>query len=260
MSNKKAATTTCAVTGLSNAKRAALLFDQIALIAPLEDRDGPSNEVVANYPKEIVFLVFNSSYLKHAENRWTLPVALTALQDQGYRFIPISGSHEIIDNIFPFGSHAAYQASLDSIPMILDEENEWSQIIDFRKDKDSLRMYRSFHKWINSCMQATSADEAIDIIGTKLDQYEWAIRKHGLKTVIGSVSVILDADSLAKIIVGASTTGLFGGPLWAAITSGLLVGGQVAMQVANKQVDLQDIKRGENSEIAYLYKIKEKFE
>jgi hypothetical protein len=93
----------------------------------------------------------------------------------------------------------------------------------------------------------------VDVIGKKVSDYEWAIRKHGLKTVTGAISTLGNPQYFGKVAAAAGIAGTFAGPVWAAIAGGLMLTSEIAVTVANRMIDLRDIKLGKDSEIALLY-------
>ncbi len=115
--------------------------------------------------------------------------------------------------------------------------------------------------WLDTEMVGKSISYVSDAIATRLDGYEWALKKHGIETVTGAVSDLLDYRFLAS--AGSVVGGLLAGGLWAGAGTGLaeLVGagiviGKAAVSVVNKRVDLADRKRGEGSEVAFVHELK----
>ncbi len=46
---------------------------------------------------------------------------------------------------------------------------------------------------------------------------------------------------------------MMAGPVWGAVAGGLLIGADVATWVANRAIELEDVYRGDDSEIAIIY-------
>jgi len=109
------------------------------------------------------------------------------------------------------------------------------------------------HRWLHDGLGAGSVTEATDILQLKLDAYQWAIKKHGFRTITGALQSILDSRHLAAIAGGAGLGTMMAGPVWGAVAGGLLVGTNVATWVANRAIELEDVYRGNDSEIAIIY-------
>jgi hypothetical protein len=151
------------------------------------------------------------------------------------------------------GESKAYRAALDGLDIIDEKSLTLEQVNEFRGDAEARRKYRELHRWLNSGLQAASVEEAGDILHGKLDAYDWAIRKHGLKTVTGALHTLLDSRQLAAIAGGTGLGAMMAGPVWGAVAGGLLVGANVATWLADRATELEDVRRGQDSEIAIIY-------
>jgi hypothetical protein len=151
------------------------------------------------------------------------------------------------------GDSVAFVAAMSMIPEVAEQHLSWDQIREFRDDSDALRKYRALKSWLQTAINAKTLSEAEDIIAQKLENYEWAIRKHGLRTVTGGLAAVLASDSLASIAAGAGIAALLHRPIWALISTGLIAGTKAALWVAERKIDLRDVKYGPNSEVALLY-------
>ncbi len=160
---------------------------------------------------------------------------------------------------FPIGAKIAYEAALLNLPLVDATQTSWHQVIEFRKDSRAKGTYRDLRLWLTHGIEANSVQEATDIIGQKIADYEWAIRKHGLKTFIGTFSCVFDLkQSLATTAVSAAAATI-GGPIWAAIASGAMLSGQIAAQIAEQKIELSQIRRDKDREIALLYDAQKSF-
>ena len=120
----------------------------------------------------------------------------------GFHVVPVYDHQRQFLMDFPSGGQTAYQAALANLPDVVEENATWDQILDFRKDKDAVRKYRALRLWLHDSLHARSLEEATDIICLKVEDYEWALRKHGFKTATGAISSILDWKGLTAIIGG----------------------------------------------------------
>ena len=178
---------------------------------------------------------------------------------KGYNVIPLYGISEQFQAEFTPGLQIAYEASFREISIVSPEPLTVEHVFDFREDAEAVRQYRSLHLWLHDGLKAESVEQATAIIFQKLEAYEWAIKKHGLKTVTGALSAILDSEALIAIAGGVSLAALLSGPIWAALVGGLLACSQSIVWVAKRQIDLEDTKRGQNSEVALFYTMKRVF-
>jgi hypothetical protein len=97
-----------------------------------------------------------------------------------------------------------------------------------------------------------------DEIAVRLEQYEWSIRKHGLKTVLGSISRALDGQYLIGASAVGSSAVIAGHPILGLLASAGLVVGKVAVSLAEDLLEYRDTERGVNSEVAWVYEARKR--
>jgi hypothetical protein len=146
-------------------------------------------------------------------------------------------------------------AALEQIPVAIDSELSWEQVADFRRDSEAQRKYRELHFWLEHGMNAKSKSHATDIIEQKIGDYRWAIRKHGIKTRIEVISSIFALSSIVPTAGGIVSNAAAHDPLYGALAGGGLVIAGVTAWAAKRNLELEDIKRGPNREVAYLYEL-----
>lgn len=176
----------------------------------------------------------------------------------GFYVTPVFSSQIACDTVFPPGDSRTYQAVFNNLPLVSNDIS-WEQVLEFRKDSIACGHYRELRIWLNDALKTKSVTEATDIIGQRIDKYEWAIKKHGLETLTGSLKILLDSKYVAAITTGAGIAGLVGGPIWALVAGGSLALGKVAIWISERLIELEDIKRSRYSEVALIYEIKRKF-
>ena len=100
--------------------------------------------------------------------------------------------------------------------------------------------------------------EATGILGKKLDDYEWAIRKHGLKTTMAALAHILDPKAVTAVAADAGAAGSLARPVGAAIAGGLVLSSRVVTWLVDRRIALQDVKQGKDSEVAIIYEARKR--
>lgn len=275
---------TQAIAWPENCKRAALLFDRLSVVNVADARQIPA-EVLSNTPSiahhrtdygnEVV--VHGCPLPPHEAKRAVRGVIDVTYDDEEVDFSSLlAASISVFCAIwarrghpismmfptelafaahFPSGNSLVYQAALHNLPEIIEDATPWQQILDFRNDEDALRKYRALRLWLES-LKAESVAQAADIIAQKIEDYEWALHKHGMKTAIGGLSSILDSKAIATIAGGAGVAGLMTGPVGSAIAAGAIIVGKVAVWLAERKLEEQEIKRGPGSEIAIICEAK----
>lgn len=160
---------------------------------------------------------------------------------------------------FPKGRQMTFQAALNNLPVVSEQETSWEQIVEFRRDAEAKRKLRDLRLWLETGLKADSVDQAVQLIEQKLDDYQWALHKHGLKTVTGALSQILEPTKSAQLAVASVSGALLGGPVWAAVTASLVLASQIAVWAAERAIDYKDLERGTHREVAFIYEARKKF-
>ncbi len=154
------------------------------------------------------------------------------------------------------GKHDVVVASISDLGLVDEDQLSWEQVLEFRKDTEARNKYRRLIHWLDKDMVDKSQGFITDEIAQKLEDYEWAIEKHGLKTRLGKIYDVLDG----KFLMGAAGAGgpfiLADHPTLGILISAGIVLGKVAVKLTENCVDLKDIERGTNSEIAFIHEIK----
>ncbi|MFN8581365.1 MAG: hypothetical protein U0163_10365 [Gemmatimonadaceae bacterium] len=160
---------------------------------------------------------------------------------------------------FSEGEQRAYEGALSNIPLVLAESAPWDQILAFRADAEAVSKYRDLRLWLRSGLKAESVQHAADIIGQKVDDYRWAIKRHGLQTTLGAFKTIFDWKESKLSLAATGLAAATGGPMWAALAGGLSVAVQIGAWIAERRLDARDVSRGTNREVAILYDMQERF-
>jgi hypothetical protein len=160
---------------------------------------------------------------------------------------------------FTPGERTAYEGALNNLPLVSAKGVSWDQVIDFRKDPEAVRKYRDLRLWLREGLNAQTVEHATDIIGQKIENYRWAIKKHGFQTTIGAITQLFDWKESRLTLGAAGVAGMFGGPVWAAIASGLTVVAQIGTWLSERKLAKDEILRGPDREIAILFEAQERF-
>ncbi len=160
---------------------------------------------------------------------------------------------------FSDGEQAAYEGALNNIPLVHSDTASWDQILAFREDPEAVRKYRDLRLWLRSGLTASSGQHAADIIGQKIEDYRWSIRRHGFETTLSALKTLFDWKDTKLALAAAGFGAATGGPAWAALAGGLGVAFQVGAFLAERRLHHADTARGPNREVAILYDIQERF-
>ena len=153
------------------------------------------------------------------------------------------------------GSDSALVAAISDLEIIDETKLTWSQVREVRKDKNSKTKLRKMRNWIDTEFSGKSVREVSDGISVRLEDYNWSIKKHGIETVTGTISELLDPKLLSATTVAATGLSLAAGEFWAGVGAAGILVTRAAVSVTQKLIDLKDRKRGQGSEVAFVHEI-----
>jgi hypothetical protein len=272
----------CVICDMQIVKRAALAFDRVYIPSYVEYRShgDPPPELSfgvseadslalknAKIEKQLKVNANVESKSRSAEGvllkvNYSLPLRtlVSAYVKSGITTTPFFPSEPQLSSEYGIGASAACMAVFEHIPTVIDSESTWEQIIEFRKDVDAIRKYRDFRFWYKDALHSISPREAAELIGKKVDDYEWAIKKHGLITKVGAVKQLFRIKTGVPIAAAFGISHSAAGPIWGALSAGLMLTAQITLHVAERFVDLEDLRRGPGSEVALVSEIRSRFD
>jgi len=154
------------------------------------------------------------------------------------------------------GDASVLVTTLSDLAIVDEKKLVWEQVQQFREDKDARSKLRRLIHWLDADMIGKSEQFVREEIAKKLDDYEWALKKHGIVTILGTITGALDG----KFLTGASAAGaliaLLKDPGIATLAATGLVLTKAAVAISEKLIDLEDIRRGPNSEVSFIHEVK----
>lgn len=95
-----------------------------------------------------------------------------------------------------------YEITIKSIPMAIEEKLTWQQVLDFREDLAEIEKLRRFRQWANISLTNKNTSQIQDELSQQLEEYEYALKKHGVQTTISGITTILSSSLLALSALG----------------------------------------------------------
>ncbi len=176
-------------------------------------------------------------------------IAKSFSKEHNIRMVPIFDFIKQRDTMYRSGDREVIVTALSNLQIVDEDQLTWELVIDFRKDKENQRKYKRLLHWFDNDMVGKSQSFIEDDISLKLEDYEMALKKHGIRALIGTISETLDG----KYLLGSSLMALLAGEPYLAV--GLIIG-KIGLQLVQKKLDFEDVERGPNSEISWVYEVK----
>jgi hypothetical protein len=173
------------------------------------------------------------------------------------KILPVYASLSMVDSVYQIGDYHTLVPILANIGVVSEDQLSWEQIEQFRKDETAHKKYKRLLHWLDKEMVGKPQSFVEDEIVIRIENYESALKKHGVKTVLGTLKYILGDGFIksAGIAIGATVAGGLAAGL---VAGGGLFIGQTAVKVAQKAYDLRESSREEKGELAYVFDLKDK--
>jgi len=154
------------------------------------------------------------------------------------------------------GSSEVIAAAISNIALVDENQLTWEQVLEFRKDAPARAKYRRLSRWVDAELVSKPPAQVLDEIAIRLDDYDWALTKHGIRCAVGSLSCLLD-PKFAALLSATTVASIFtsGSPWGALLGISLAVGGSL-VSFANSYVDSKDEIRANNFEVAYIHEVR----
>jgi hypothetical protein len=142
----------------------------------------------------------------------------------------------------------AYEICINYVPTIIEERLTWEQVLNIRKDRGSKNKLKRFKYWTNTSLKDKSKAEIIETLEKTVDDYKFALKKHGILTSIGGFTTILSSSStILEVIIND-----FSGALVASISV-------TAAIVSFTATQLMDYIQTKREPVAFIYDVSKKY-
>lgn len=156
-------------------------------------------------------------------------------------------------------SISTVMAVLTNLEIVSEDSLSWDQIREFRKDTKAHRDYRRLLHWFDKELINQPYRFVEDEVSVRLDNYRSALKRHGINTVLGTVSDALDG----KYLLGASAVTALGKffdhPVWGAVAAGTLTVSKVTVNLIQKWIKDNPDAHDRYRDVAYIYEVEKRF-
>lgn len=267
-------------TGVVNPKTTAIFFDELWVPDYEIFLDKEEREYFRRIPEEVImtFTVdkykdkldsifhyamiknsnyneFDLSYWEYTYSKWRnkslLYIARTLQDAFKIEIIPIFYDKTEFENSLHLDSENEVMTQdviefvIKDMPVILEKELEWDQVIDFRKDKKCVDSARKLMRWVRLECNGLTQSDIKEKLEEELDEYIFSIKKHGIQIVTGALSTILASSTSIVNMINGNNEAFFIG---AASVSAALITYTVDKVISNLEL--------RRSPVACIYNLK----
>jgi hypothetical protein len=142
---------------------------------------------------------------------------------------------------------AGIDVCIDRIPVVLDSELSREQVLETRRDKEAVQKFNRLRRWFTTDLAKKSATEISATLEKRIDDYEYALKQHGIKTALAGTTSVL------SFIAGPTALQLLTSSPLAAVAGGLVLASGAVAWIGKRLIERSDLKR---DEVAYIYDVK----
>lgn len=194
---------------------------------------------------------FEDSVLSYDEKKYEIQVyrnfgiKLDQLLDQSQiETIRKQIRHLNLDN----KEHSAYEICISNLPIAVEKNLEWKQVLELRKDTNSIKKIRRFKSWVDLELDGKSPELVKESLEIALEDYKQSLKKHGIITMLGCITTILSSS--------ASAIGAISGDLTSHVATGLTITSGLLTFTASQLSEFFEKKR---EPIALIYDLEDKY-
>jgi hypothetical protein len=154
------------------------------------------------------------------------------------------------------GEYEVLVGVLQNVSIPVESELSWEQILELRADDTARRKVRRLKHWLDGNMLGRPPSYITEEIAIRLEQYDSALRKHGIRTVLGALTAALDAKVVAGGAAAVASLSYAADPKAAMFAGGAIIVGTAAVHLARSLLDLESTRGTTNPEIAFVAEIR----
>jgi len=204
-------------------------------------------------------LVSHAGIGRRVDESITRAAATAIAERHSVTVVPVFESAAARDAEYRIGQHEAVIALLSNLSVVDEEALSWEQVVQFRSDPEARSAFRSCAHWLDRDMVGKPLSYIEDDIGIRLEAYDRAVRTHGLRTVVGSLSALVDSRFLAAATLATTVAAHFSGGLAALVAGAALGLGKVSLHIASVLIDATANRDQAAGDIALVIEARKRF-
>lgn len=128
----------------------------------------------------------------------------------------------------------AISLCINNLPEIIEDKLDWEQVLEIRADEESTARIRRLKNWLNTDILHKKESEMKAILDKAIDDYGFALKKHGIQTLVGAISTVTTASH--TLINAVSQNGSFD-------VAGLSIASGLSVFAIKSWIDKAEAKR-----------------
>lgn len=190
-----------------------------------------------------------------AVNR-TLSEQISAVH--GIPVVPMYTSVAARNREYVKGDYSVVVATLSEVAVPVEQRLTWEQVLEIRNDKEMSSRLRRLKHWLDGEFAGKSLAYVQDEIANRIEEYDAALKKHGIETILGSLSAVVDSQTVIAGSAIAATVTYGSDWAWGLTTGGAVLATKAAIHLARALLNLKDIRRTTHPEISFLAEVRKR--
>ena len=164
-------------------------------------------------------------------------ISISFSREHGIPLIPIYDFIKQRNKMYQNGNREVVITTLTDLGIVDEKQLAWDQVIEFRSDKENQKKYKRFLHWLDSGMIGKSQAYIESEIRDRLEDYSVSLKKHGIRTVLGILSVTILVAGFVK-------------------EPNIISFAPLVLTFAKEKLDFTDREKGLRGEISWVYEVK----
>lgn len=180
-------------------------------------------------------------------------------QEQGAMppFVPVYGSEAQFISELENRDRTVWRVLIDNLPVVDNDALSWEHVKAAREDPELVSRFRELRIWMRKLDPKATKQQISDDLEQRIVQYHWAMRKHGIKSITGALSLVANSPKLATVSSVVGGAFYFGGSSAAALSALGILLGEGSLRITEFLVGREDVK-ATYPEVAFLHDLAEK--
>lgn len=146
---------------------------------------------------------------------------------------------------------------LSGLRLIDVSKASWEQIVELRRDTESVKKLRNLRLFFFNNYQGRSVSYVADDLAKRIDDYDRVRQGMGFESVLGSLEVLLNSKALHAAATAGLIAGFLGGPVVGVSSAVLLELSAGALSFAKRRQAISNFESAHD--LAYVIKLRETF-
>jgi hypothetical protein len=176
--------------------------------------------------------------------------------ERGIQAVPMYSDIRSCEREYAAGKTELIVAAISDLQIVDESKISWPQVVEFRKDGQAKTNLRRMRNWLDQNLIGKPLSQVSDSIAIKIENYDDVLKKHGIETVVGSMSDFLEPATISATSAAIAGLTYSAGGIWAALGGATILAARASLSLTRKFVDYKATRDALRSEVAFVHELK----